>query len=81
MTADILQLIPIKTIRPSEYSRCNTCEHVFNYGEYRFKWRLTLPTSYKYLRGQFWTLQCKECFTVTREEWIKALKSVNTTGF
>ena len=57
-------------------NQCATCSHEFEVGEIKTQWRLGLPTSNSYLRGQFWTIQCAECLERTKLDWIESLASI-----
>jgi NAD-dependent SIR2 family protein deacetylase len=54
-------------------NQCSTCNHMFEVNEDKIKWRLGLPQSNSYLRGQFWTVQCRPCVIKTKEQWTESL--------
>ena len=58
------------------YNKCECCGYGIDDGEIRHKWRLNIPTSQNYLRGQFWTTQCNECLLKTKEEWLRGLEAL-----
>lgn len=56
--------------------KCNCCGKQFQKGETRNRWRLNIPNSFNYLRGQFWTIQCNDCLLRTKEEWLAGLEKL-----
>lgn len=54
---------------------CERCSHHFKNESY-FRWRLQPDDSYKYLRGMFWTIHCRDCLLATKEQWIKSLEEL-----
>lgn len=57
-------------------NKCSSCYHEFDVGEKKYMWRLGIPHSNHYLRGQFWTLQCADCVIRTKDDWIESLNSL-----